>query len=84
MVMSRDRTSSSSNVTPNGAFDRLGELAAELVRLNLDVIVVDGSATAKVIKALTSTGRAMLVTNPSPTGSVANAKTTGILCRLHA
>jgi putative ABC transport system substrate-binding protein len=39
----------------DGAFDRLGELAAELVRLNLDVIVVDGSATAKVIKAATST-----------------------------
>jgi ABC-type uncharacterized transport system substrate-binding protein len=27
----------------DGAFDRLGELAAELVRLNLDVIVVDGA-----------------------------------------
>jgi putative ABC transport system substrate-binding protein len=39
----------------DGAFDRLGDLAAELVRLNLDVIVVDGSATAKVVKSATST-----------------------------
>jgi putative tryptophan/tyrosine transport system substrate-binding protein len=39
----------------DGTFDRLEELAAELVRLNLDVIVVDGSVTAKVIKAATST-----------------------------
>ena len=39
----------------DGAFDRLGELAAELVRLNLDVIVVDGSVTAKAVKAATST-----------------------------
>src|SRR5512132_1676819 len=39
----------------DGAFDRLGELAAELVRLNLDVIVVDGSVTAKAVKTATST-----------------------------
>jgi hypothetical protein len=38
----------------DGAFDRLGELAAELVRLNLDVIVVDGSVTAKAVKTATS------------------------------
>jgi putative tryptophan/tyrosine transport system substrate-binding protein len=39
----------------DGAFDRLDQLAAELVRLNLDVIVVDGSVTAKAAKAATST-----------------------------
>jgi ABC-type uncharacterized transport system substrate-binding protein len=39
----------------DGAFDRLGELTAELVRLNLDVIVVDGSVTAKAVKTATST-----------------------------
>jgi ABC-type sugar transport system substrate-binding protein len=31
----------------DGAFDRLADLATELVRLNLDVIVVDGSATQR-------------------------------------
>jgi putative ABC transport system substrate-binding protein len=35
-----------------GALDRLGELAADLVRLNMDVIV-DGSMTAKAAKAAT-------------------------------
>jgi ABC-type uncharacterized transport system substrate-binding protein len=39
----------------DGAFGRLGELTAELVRLNLDVIVVDGSVTAKAVKTATST-----------------------------
>jgi putative ABC transport system substrate-binding protein len=38
-----------------GTFGRLGELAAELVRLNMDVIVVDGSSTAKAAKAATAT-----------------------------
>ncbi len=34
-----------------GAYDRLGELAAELVRLNMDVIVVDGPPAAKAASA---------------------------------
>jgi putative ABC transport system substrate-binding protein len=38
-----------------GAYDRLGDLAAELVRANVDVIVVDGTAAAKACKAATST-----------------------------
>ena len=38
-----------------GALQRLALLADELVRLNMDVIVVDGSATAKAVKAATST-----------------------------
>jgi putative ABC transport system substrate-binding protein len=34
-----------------GAYDRVSELAADLVRLNMDVIVVDGPAAAKPAKA---------------------------------
>jgi putative tryptophan/tyrosine transport system substrate-binding protein len=37
-----------------GSYDRVGELAAELVRLNVDVIVVDGPAAAKPAKAATA------------------------------
>jgi putative ABC transport system substrate-binding protein len=37
-----------------GAYDRLGELAAELVRLKMDVIVVDGLPAAKAAKAATA------------------------------
>jgi putative ABC transport system substrate-binding protein len=39
----------------HGALQRLGPLAEELVGLNMDVIVVDGSATARAVKAATST-----------------------------
>ena len=38
-----------------GVLNRVGELAADLVRSNIDVIVVDGSATAKAAKAATTT-----------------------------
>jgi putative ABC transport system substrate-binding protein len=38
-----------------GVLTRLGELAAELVSSNMNVIVVDGSATAKAAKAATTT-----------------------------
>ena len=38
-----------------GAYDRLHELALELVRLRVDVIVVDGTAAAKACKDTTST-----------------------------
>jgi len=37
-----------------GAYDRLGEFAAELVRLKMDVIVVDGPPAAKAAKAATA------------------------------
>ena len=38
-----------------GAYERLSELAAELVRSNVDVIVVDGTAAAKAAKEATAT-----------------------------
>ena len=38
----------------SGALNRLEALAADLVRSNMDVVVVDGSATAKAAKAATS------------------------------
>ena len=38
-----------------GAYDRLSALAAELVRENVDVIVVDGTAAAKACKGATAT-----------------------------
>jgi putative tryptophan/tyrosine transport system substrate-binding protein len=37
-----------------GAYDRLGGLAADLVSLNMDVIVVDGTAAAKPARAATA------------------------------
>jgi putative tryptophan/tyrosine transport system substrate-binding protein len=38
-----------------GAYDRLGELATELVRANVELIVVDGTAAAKACKSTTAT-----------------------------
>jgi putative tryptophan/tyrosine transport system substrate-binding protein len=38
-----------------GVYDRLSALAAELVRANVDVIVVDGTAAAKACKSATAT-----------------------------
>jgi putative tryptophan/tyrosine transport system substrate-binding protein len=38
-----------------GAYDRLSELATELVRANVEVIVVDGTAAAKACKSATAT-----------------------------
>jgi putative ABC transport system substrate-binding protein len=38
-----------------GAYDRLSDLATELVRANVDVIAVDGTAAAKACKSATTT-----------------------------
>jgi putative tryptophan/tyrosine transport system substrate-binding protein len=38
-----------------GAYDRLSELATELLRANVEVIVVDGTAAAKACKSATAT-----------------------------
>jgi putative ABC transport system substrate-binding protein len=55
-----------------GVADRLGPLAAELARLNLDIIVVDGSASAKAAKAATTTIPIVfsLATDPQAEGLV--------------
>src|ERR1043166_5360770 len=57
-----------------GAFDPLDGLAAALVRLNMDVIVVDGTATANVVKAATHTIPVVfsLATDPVGDGLVAS------------
>jgi putative tryptophan/tyrosine transport system substrate-binding protein len=38
----------------SGAYDRVPELATDLVRLNMDVIAVDGPPAAKAVKAATA------------------------------
>jgi putative ABC transport system substrate-binding protein len=57
-----------------GVLNRLGELAADLVRSNMDVIVVDGSATAKAVKAATTTIPVVfsLATDPVAEGLVSS------------
>jgi ABC-type uncharacterized transport system substrate-binding protein len=57
-----------------GFYDRVGELAAELVRLNVDVIVVDGPAAAKPAKAATADIPIVftLATDPVADGLVAS------------
>jgi putative ABC transport system substrate-binding protein len=57
-----------------GALQRLGPLAEELVRLNVDVIVVDGSATAKAVKNATSVTPVVfsLATDPVSEGLATN------------
>jgi putative ABC transport system substrate-binding protein len=57
-----------------GVLNRLGELAADLVSSNMDVIVVDGSATAKAAKAATTTTPVVfaLATDPVAEGLVSS------------
>jgi ABC-type uncharacterized transport system substrate-binding protein len=57
-----------------GAVDRLDPLAAELVRLSMDVIVVDGSAAARAAKAATAAIPVVfsLATDPEAEGLVAS------------
>jgi putative ABC transport system substrate-binding protein len=57
-----------------GSYDRVGELAAELVRLNMDVIVVDGPAAAQPAKAVTADIPIVftLATDPVADGLVAS------------
>jgi putative tryptophan/tyrosine transport system substrate-binding protein len=52
----------------NGVLDRLGALAAELVRLNLDVIVVDGDPTSRAAKAATSAVPVVFTLTTDPVG----------------
>jgi ABC-type uncharacterized transport system substrate-binding protein len=57
-----------------GAVERLDPLAGELVRLSVDIIVVDGSATARAAKAATATIPVVfsLATDPEAEGLVAS------------
>src|SRR5262249_53896399 len=57
-----------------GVVERLGPLANELVRMSVDIIVVDGSATAKAAKAATATIPVVfsLATDPEAEGLVAS------------
>ena len=52
-----------------GKLDRLNELAAELVRLKVDVIVTRGSASTRAAKAATSTIPIVMTLDPDPVGN---------------
>jgi ABC-type uncharacterized transport system substrate-binding protein len=58
----------------DGKFDRLSELAAELVRLNVDVIVTVGGQSTRPAKETTSTIPIVMANDPDPvaTGFVAS------------
>ncbi len=70
--MSREKTSSSSGASPKGKAERLPGLAAELVRLKVDVIVASGTPSASAVqKATTAIPIVMLgVSDPVATGLV--------------
>ena len=52
-----------------GKLDRLDELAAELVRLKVDVIVTAGPAPTRAAKAATSTIPIVMTQDPDPVGN---------------
>jgi len=52
-----------------GKLDRLPELAGELVRLKVDVIVSPGSATTRAAKEATSTIPIVMMQDPDPIGN---------------
>ena len=52
-----------------GKFDRLPELAAELVRLNVDAIVSPGPTVTRVVKEATSTIPIVMAQDTDPVGS---------------
>jgi putative tryptophan/tyrosine transport system substrate-binding protein len=52
-----------------GKLDRLNELAAELVRLRVDVIVTRGPAPTRAAKAATSTIPIVMTRDPDPVGN---------------
>jgi putative ABC transport system substrate-binding protein len=55
--------------TADGKLDRLSELAAELVRLRVDVIVTRGSPPTRAAKAATSTIPIVMTQDPDPVGN---------------
>jgi putative tryptophan/tyrosine transport system substrate-binding protein len=52
-----------------GKLDRLNELAAELVRLKIDVIVTGGPAPTRAAKAATTTIPIVMTQDPDPVGN---------------
>ena len=56
-----------------GKFDRLPALAAELVRLKIDVIVTGGPPSARAAKEATTTIPIVLIQGCIPDGSVTNS-----------
>jgi putative ABC transport system substrate-binding protein len=55
--------------TADGKLDRLSELAAELVRLKVDVIVTRGPAPTRAAKAATATIPIVMTQDPDPVGN---------------
>jgi ABC-type uncharacterized transport system substrate-binding protein len=53
----------------DGKLDRLNELAAELVRLKVDVIVTPGPAPTRAAKAATATIPIVMAQDPDPVGN---------------
>src|SRR5262245_27719406 len=53
----------------DGKLDRLSELAAELVRLKVDIIVTTGPASTRAAKAATSTIPIVMTQDPDPVGN---------------
>src|SRR5262245_7827666 len=53
----------------DGKLDRLNELAAELVRLKVDVIVTTGPAPTRAAKAATATIPIVMTQDPDPVGN---------------
>ena len=55
--------------TAEGKYERIADLAAELVRLKVDVIVTDNSGAALALKKATSTIPIVMTTSTDPVGS---------------
>ena len=53
----------------HGALDRVPNLAVELIRLKVDVLVVGGTESARLVKAQTATVPIVFVTSGDPVGS---------------
>ena len=55
--------------TAEGKTERFADLAAELVRLKVDIIIADGSATTLALKKATSTIPIVVTTSTDPVGT---------------
>jgi ABC transporter substrate binding protein len=66
---SRERTSSSSTDSLRGKFDRLPNLAADLVRLKVDLIMVSATSPALAVKSATTTIPVVMTNIGDPVGA---------------